>query len=222
MRWTARHDAAVLLVADDRLTNDAIAARVGIAPATLDLWKADAAFRDKVQQAVTVQREAAMSEAIAVKAERLRDYQELRRRLWSTIEANAQDHAAAVSKAGDAFGRDVPTGAAHGLMVKKLVPGGKGMLSDWQVDTALIAELRNLNKQAAQEMGDWTERKELSGKDGAPLQMIVFESSVPGLQPGDIARADAQIAALGTAVLEEGADPDGNGDSTDSADTLSP
>lgn len=40
---------------------------------------------------------------------------------------------------------------------------------EYELDTGLLKELREHEKQAAQELGQWTERKELSGPDGGPI-----------------------------------------------------
>ncbi len=50
------------------------------------------------------------------------------------------------------------------------------------VDTALMAEIRNTMKQAAQEVGQWTEKQEIS-KDGEELTQIIFTLPVKGSTP---------------------------------------
>lgn len=45
------------------------------------------------------------------------------------------------------------------------------LVAEYAVDTSTLAELRATLKQAAQEVGEWTERRELTGKDGGPLEV---------------------------------------------------
>ena len=55
------------------------------------------------------------------------------------------------------------------------------------LDVGLLKELREHEKQAAQELGQWTEKRELTGKDGGPIEIA---------SPRDeLARRVSQLAA---------------------------
>ena len=45
------------------------------------------------------------------------------------------------------------------------------MSYEYAVDTGLLKEMRETEKQAAQEMGQWSEKRELTGKDGGPIEI---------------------------------------------------
>lgn len=84
---------------------------------------------------------------------------------------------------------DVP-GGSTGFVVKQLktvkhqyIPepndeDGKSssmMIETWEsaVDTGFLKEFRELEKQAAHDLGQWTEKREVTGKDGAPFKFIL-------------------------------------------------
>jgi phage terminase small subunit len=94
-------------------------------------------------------------------------------------------------RAADPWLSDVP-GGTTGLVVKQLktvkhqyLPdpddedgkASQALIETWEsaVDTGLLREWRELEKQAAQDVGDWTERKEVTGKDGGPMEITEVE-----------------------------------------------
>jgi hypothetical protein len=68
-------------------------------------------------------------------------------------------------------------GGSTGLLVRQRKQLGSGAaayeVTEYQADTAVTKELRETLKHVAQEMGEWSERQEITGKDGAPL-VIMF------------------------------------------------
>lgn len=198
---TAQGDAAAL-VAADRLTNEQIGAAVGVARKTIERWKAEPAFAARVQEITEAARAEAMRQGIAVKAERIRDYQELRARAWRLIEARAAAGQQAVDAAAtddDAarvlrsmFGRGaLPPGIETGLMVKTIKVVGKVTEEEWAVDTGLLSEIRNLDKQAAQELGEWTEKREVGGLNGGPaLIRVLYDDAASAPSPSGSAGGD--------------------------------
>lgn len=48
-----------------------------------------------------------------------------------------------------------------------------------EVDTGLLRELREHEKQVAQELGEWVEKGELTGNDGAPLSVVLQRGPEP-------------------------------------------
>lgn len=64
-------------------------------------------------------------------------------------------------------------GGPTGLLVRQMKSIGFGennqLVEEYAFDAALNRELRETMKQAAQELGQWTEKKELTGRDGQPI-----------------------------------------------------
>lgn len=174
---SGRHFRAAVLCAEDELSDEQIAAEVGIGRATLNRWRELPEFAVEVER----QKAAILSQAlrlpIAKKHERLRVLNDLHQRQLALIRARSEQHP------------DVP-GADTGLIVgtlkqvKHISTSTDDGTETWteehweyQFDAALIREIRALEEQAAKETGDWTEQLSVSGT--AAIRLI-------GVDPGDV------------------------------------
>jgi len=168
---------AATLVAQDELTDQEIAEAVGIGRRTLATWKRQPAFQERVQSLVAEFRELARQQALGTVEGRLKHYNDRHQRLANTIEQRA------------AAGGDAP-GAETGLLVRTFKSVGSGpsayTVEEWTVDTGLLREMRELEKQVAIEVGDWAEKKEHSGPNGGPIPIqsieVVFAEREDGPQ----------------------------------------
>jgi hypothetical protein len=158
-KWNkARNDAAWLLAEDD-LTDVAICEAVGIGRTTLFTWKQHPDFAAKIAENVATIDAAMMKLAIAKKHKRVASLDRDWRRMERVQEARAVEHS------------DVP-GGDTGLLVRQIKQIGAGrdvqVVEEYVVDTALLKEKRETMKQAATELGQWTDRSatELSGEIG--------------------------------------------------------
>lgn len=178
--WTATRERAACLVAADDQSDERIAASLGIVRATLSNWKRHPDFAARVEQIVAEYRAAVLQRGIAVRENRMAALDDRWRRLRSVVEA----WAAALQGDADPFKlgahRDaaLASGFESGMVGIEWVTTPKGNFRpQFKTDTALSAEMRNLEKQAAQEMGEWVERgsqaMEVSGKGGKPLTVRV-------------------------------------------------
>jgi len=160
-QWTKTREKAALLVADGKLSEPEIAKSVGISQRTLAYWKVDETFKARVAEHVEAARKALKAKGIAEKLNRLTAYNDRWQRMQQVIKQRAKVYA------------DVKAGGETGLLVKQIKGIGKGedfqVVEEYAVDTGLLKEMREHEKQAAQELGQWTERREITGKDGAPL-----------------------------------------------------
>lgn len=173
---TAVQSRAAILVADDELTDEAISAELGITSRTLRNWKDRPVF-----QAAVAEHRARIAASIsrfwvAKRRKRVKRLQELADAAISVIEQRAADPTLA----------DVP-GGTTGLMLRDVKVVGTGEDAErvdmYRVDTALMAEIRNTLKQAAQEVGDWTEKREVGLESDAELTQVVFVMPVKGSKP---------------------------------------
>lgn len=177
-----------MLVAEDALSDEEIAGKVGISRRTLTNWKRDPAFQERVTEMVAQFAEQAASHAIADLDHRIRRYQ---------ARADALDGIVA-ERAADPTMQEVP-GGRSGYLVRQLKsimvtyepepnqdgeiePGARAtmvrqQLAEYAVDTGLLKELRELDKQAAIESGQWAEKREITGASGAPLTIQIIERS---------------------------------------------
>lgn len=165
-KWTRKKTKAAQLVAEDKLTDNEIAAAVKVSQRTLERWKLKPAFAGRVAELVKAAedavRQALLTEGIADRVERVRGYGDRRQRLQQII-----------TERGQAEDMQKVPGGATGLLVrtKKQIGGGEyaTIVDEYQVDVGTLRELRELEKQAAQDLGQWAEKRELTGKDGGPI-----------------------------------------------------
>lgn len=108
-------------------------------------------------------------------------------------------------------------GGKTGLLVKTIKVVGTGPsayeVGEYSVDVATLKEIREHEKQVAQDLGQWTEKQttEVTGKDGSPL-IPATEKKV--LDADDLARLAAEVFSLGR-VDPGDASTDGGGELVD-------
>lgn len=150
--WNEKRNKAAQLVAEDELTDQQIADAIDVGRKTLARWKTEPLFRDRVKEIVQQMADAFLAKGIRLRENRLSNLQDRVRRMTELIEARAIDLA------------DIP-GGETGLLVREV----KHHTTVYKFDAALVRELREHEKQAAQELGQWLEKKEITGGDGQPL-----------------------------------------------------
>lgn len=171
--WTSQREDAAAMVAGDRQADDVIADKLGINRATLYRWKQEPEFAARVEEHRKAWREHVRNHGIADREARVRALNER----WGLLQQVIQERALDEGMAG------IP-GGKSGLLVRQVklvkvlaealpgIIGSDGVLSptkltqevaEYAVDTGLLAELRAHEKQAAQELGQWSEKREVSG-----------------------------------------------------------
>jgi Helix-turn-helix of insertion element transposase len=150
---TAKTEEAALLVAEDDLSDDEIASRVGINKATLERWKRRDEFRARVQQLIAEFATSLQQYHIARKDKRVGALNDRWLRMGRLIDARA------------AMLEDEIEGGETGLLVKEIVfsPDGE-RIAKYSTDTGLLSAFLAHEKQAAQETGQWTEKHEHQGE----------------------------------------------------------
>jgi len=134
-------------VAEGVLTNAAISERIGITASTLGNWKRRPEFMARVDELLADYRAAVRRRGIAVLERRVDALTDRWTRMQKIIEERAKDADLA----------EVPGGKTGLLMkVTKTVSATKGG-GEYTLDIALLKELREHEKQAAQELGQWAE-----------------------------------------------------------------
>lgn len=163
-RWTKQSTKAALLVALDELNDEQIAAKVGVSRRTLAGWKTHDDFRARVDEHVTSFRTAAAGAGIATVQGRVAALEDRWHRLRQVIEER-----------GRADGMDKVPGGTTGLLAHDIKSVGGGIAAErvdvYSVDTALLKELREHEKQAAMELGQWTEKADLTS-GGKPIKLL--------------------------------------------------
>lgn len=179
MQWDKRRRKAAALVAAGEQNDEQIAADCGVHVVTLWRWRKQPEFAARVQELLDKAAAEADAKGITEKANRVRVLNDLHEKQLRVIAERANDPAM----------QRIP-GGKTGLLVRqvKLVKVYEGSgeyteamadldtppeklrsakqdveVAEYVVDTGLLGEIRQYSKQAAQEMGQWTERQEVSG-----------------------------------------------------------
>lgn len=152
--WTEKRIKAAQLVAEDELTDQQIAEALKIGRKTLSRWKIEPLFRERVKQIIVE-----MADALAAKGVRLRENR------LKNLQARVDKMMALIEARGSSEEMQDVAGGETGLLVREI----KHLGFVFKFDAALLREMREHEKQAAQELGQWLEKKEISGADGQPL-----------------------------------------------------
>lgn len=194
---TAKQQIAARHVAEDKLSDVEIATEVGVAKRTLEYWKTIPEFKACVADitreylAVIRQRGIAILERRvdrlngdwlrmqAVISARARRYTKLRAGLREYPRAPLveTDEERITAELTERIATSlVPEEATTGHLIFIETPTKYGITREWRVDTALLAELRNHEQQAAKELGQWTEKAETRVRGVVTVARLPVES----------------------------------------------
>lgn len=173
---TKRHRAAVLL-AEDELTDEAIASEVGIQRRTLARWKNDPEFAALVGDYHGQIIAQALKLPIAKKHKRIEVLNALHDKYLAIIEQRGETYAKSADTPEEAarqvFGSETVPWSSTGMMVQqpKIAANGKTVV-EWAFDKALDSAIKETHKQAAQELGQWVDRSEQEQTTTTLVQII--------------------------------------------------
>ncbi len=209
--WTAAREEAAALVAQGELTDLEIAAKVKITDRQLRRWRKHPDFAARVDQLVNAAREAVKARGIAAMENRMAVLDSSFGKLQELIAARGRTYK------NQAPGADTGLLVPKPRLIKvyevagppdedddeedpaaqegdgEVLYSGKRSVTvvEWTMDTAVLHELREHIKLATQlMMGEWSERKELTGKDGGlGVAITDYREAIkplmhPGYQPG--------------------------------------
>lgn len=146
---------AATLLAEGKRSDSEIAASIGVSRASISRWKRRSEFRARIAALQARINDAVLSTAIASRQARVDALNDRWGRLKQVIEERAADP--------DMEG--VP-GGRTGLIVRTYKQVGAGpdatLLPEYSVDTPTLKELRATEQQAAQELGQWTEKRDVN------------------------------------------------------------
>jgi len=164
-RWTKQLEEAAVLIADGMMTHQEIADKLGVHRVTVTVWNSDPKFKARVAELIEAFRISTLNFAISRREKRVAALQDRWSKLQRVIEERSTNPKLAKVEGG-----------TTGLIVHNVKGLGKGddfqLIDLYEVDTGLLKELREHEKQAAQELGQWVEKgsQELSGPNGGPIQ----------------------------------------------------
>jgi hypothetical protein len=157
--WNKAKLEAAQLLAEDRLTDGAIAERAGVSDRQLLRWKHHPEFQAKVAKFAKEIEERVFTRGIANRTRRVDALNDRWLRMGAVIEERAAEPEMAA----------VP-GGKTGLLVRHIKSIGSGPAArevhEYEVDTGLLRELREHEKQAAQELNQWSDKSEVHHTGG--------------------------------------------------------
>jgi hypothetical protein len=188
-KLSTKQEEAAVLVAEDELTNDEIAAKVKITDRTLTTWKHLPAFMLRVDETVTEMAKAAQRYAIARVEKRMARRDRDWRKLQQVIEERAREAVAQQSvnqvliEKARAQGTDeaqiewmfrdqphVAAGMETGHVVRIETPSKFGTVVEYKFDQSITAELRALEDAATKDAGQFVQRLDVT-TGGKPLAL---------------------------------------------------
>jgi putative insertion element HTH domain-containing protein len=156
---------ASFLLARDELTDAQIAQIAGIGTTTLYRWKKDPDFLARIDQHNSDFRELARRKAITIVERRIDALNDRAKRIKRLINERAEAR----------IMQGVP-GGTTGLLSHTLKSIGSGenatTVDEYTFDVAVLKELREIEKQAAIELGQWERRVTIEGAE--PAKRIVI------------------------------------------------
>jgi hypothetical protein len=168
-RWTKKKAKAAALVAEDRLTDERIAREADCSRAQLARWKLETEFRRRVAALVEAQERVVFEQGIGRRMRRVRALDDR----WRALMRIAEERAADPSRA------DRP-GGQTGLIVRTVKQVGSGagarIVEEFELDAALLRELRAHEEQAARELGQWREPEQETPQPSIALSQVVITS----------------------------------------------
>ena len=171
--WTPPRVKAAELVADDALTDDQVAATVGVTRKTLHNWSQIPAFVARVEARRQAQREAIEAKGIADKQNRV-GYLNERHVALRQIVKERGEHESMIGVPGGKTGYVVRTLKAIG------VGANQRTVEEYAIDTGLLKEFRAHEQQAAQELGEWVEKVAPTKGDGSDLTFVELARQLLG------------------------------------------
>lgn len=158
--WTEQKLRAISLMADGRYDNKEVSQMVGITEKVLRHWQNNSIFQARLNDAIEEYKARILNATIAQKHYRIASLQE-RHSLLNQVLLQRQKQTDPSSQFYNPIFADVP-GLDTGLVLPSLGSTKIGMhdyiiTHDYKLDTALLNEFRAIEKQAAEETGQWSE-----------------------------------------------------------------
>lgn len=152
--------AAIPLIAADEITDQEIAEQIGIDRRTLSRWKNRPDFRIALKSYIDECERDIVNVGIGQKNRRIAALGDQYLRMRTVI----------LERAADPKMANIP-GGKTGLLCHTVKGVGRGddfeLIDLYEVDTALLKEMRETMKQAAQEAGQWVEKTALTDPSGS-------------------------------------------------------
>lgn len=155
-KWNTERERAAQLVAENEMDFATIAAAIGVSRKTLHNWRNVDEFSGRVADLQGQIAASSLRQTIGKKHKRIAYLQELMERQRAAMDARAARASA---------DPEAPAEAATGLFESRTIMSASGKTkTDWKFDAALVREYRQTLEQAARELGQISDKVEVSGE----------------------------------------------------------
>ena len=155
-KWNKQREQAAMLAAEDKLSDLQICAKLDISRPTLADWKRYPEFQARMAEITEDYRKVIRSRGIAIMENRVADLADRQARMKQVITERAEK-----------YNKPEIPGGSTGIVAVEFKGVGTGkdfkLIPEYPVDVALLREMRAHEQQAAQELGQWEKRGEVSG-----------------------------------------------------------
>ena len=177
---TPKQRQAAILLAEDELTDQAIADQLGVTKRTIATWKTIPEIKDQIASYVDELEDLALSRSFARKSRRLARYEKRLDAIDTLITERGAEMADEVPGGGTGLLLRIPKTVKHTYEPDPEDPDGKEIVvhietNEYREATQLLKEEREILKQYAIETGQFAERREHTGANGTPIQISAIE-----------------------------------------------
>jgi hypothetical protein len=181
-QWTKGRSEAAVLLAEDELNDEQIAERAGVSRRQLTTWKQHPTFRARIDELAAEFEQSFLRIGIARKRRRIAALNDRHQRMCRVIE----------ERAADPEMQEV-AGGTTGLLVRQVKVIGTGeharTVEEYAVDTGLLSEMRQTEKQMAQEVGDWVDKSEARTTNTnlsiVEVRAVDYRAAITSLRPAE-------------------------------------
>lgn len=161
----------VRMICEEGMTTTQVAESVNVHPATVRMWLRRDDYQEAIRHYHELFEEQMMQFSVANKSKRIADLQMLLDKQKQVINERAQQYSHFMG------------GGGSGLLVKQTKSVGTGptayAVDEYVYDSAIVRDILSLHKQAAVELGQWSEKSENTTRIEQQVSVIRFEAQAP-------------------------------------------
>lgn len=161
----------VKMICEEGMTTTQVAESVGYPPSVVRMWLRRDDYQAKIREYHELFEEQMMQLSVAQKSRRIADLQTLLNKQKQVIDERATAYS------------HIPVGGGSGLLVKQTKSVGTGPtayeVSEYVYDSAIVKDILSIHKQAAIELGQWSEKSENVSRVEHQVNVIRFEAQAP-------------------------------------------
>jgi hypothetical protein len=163
----ARQVYAASLIAAGKLKMEEVAAKAGIAYITLWTWQQKPKFKEEVERQQAIFNARVAGSFIGQRVKRV----EQRDKIYQSLQHIRRQRAQSAIKAKDQ--ELIEQGGLTGLILPRLRKVGHKIVREFEPDHATVDQMRNLMREQAIDVGQWSEKKDVGGSVELVVKRVI-------------------------------------------------